>query len=83
MIETDDLYITRRKPRKCPNCGAQRIANILYVFPPCSHDLQKDMDEGRVVVRACCVQGPVPAWECRSCGMRIYRESITNELRLF
>ena len=34
----------KRKPKKCPNCGASRIANILYGLPALSEKLNKELE---------------------------------------
>ena len=72
-------YEYKRKPRKCPMCGSVRIASILYGYPAFSEELQKDMDEGRVVLGGCCVTDDDPVWECVDCSTEIFRKGNQNE----
>lgn len=83
MIETDERCITKHKPRKCPNCGSKRIANILYGPSHFYPGLSQEREEGRVILRACCLKGPVPSWECLFCGVDIYKEAGVEGMSLF
>lgn len=60
-------YRSAQKPEKCPKCGSERIAEILFGLPAFSDELQKDIDEGRVVLGGCCVSGEDPEWKCMDC----------------
>jgi hypothetical protein len=50
MIETDEMFTTSRKPRKCPNCGSKRIANILYGPSHFYPEIQNEIEKGRVLL---------------------------------
>lgn len=64
MHDKDDA-----RPR-CPKCGSEKVAEILWGMPAYSEELQYDLDEGRVVLGGCFVgeDGEDPFWHCTSCG---------------
>jgi len=65
----------KRKPRRCPNCGAAQMASILYGLPDFSSELQRELDEGKTVLGGCCIMGCDPAWQCTRCQLQVYREA--------
>jgi len=40
----------KRKPRKCPQCGSAKIADILYGHPAYLPELDKSLKEGKIVL---------------------------------
>ncbi len=56
------------RPRKCPRCGSERIAEILYGMPDLSGELRLDLEAGRVVSGGCKVTGNDPRWRCIRCS---------------
>lgn len=58
------------KFEKCPFCGFGKVASILYGMPVFSEDLEKDIEEGRIVLGGCCIIGNSPDFECKGCGRR-------------
>ena len=70
-----------RKPRKCPSCGNSPLASILYGYVGFDGELQKKLEEGRIVLSGCCVSDDDPKWECTNCGQKVYKKS-PNELLL-
>jgi len=66
--------IFKRKPKRCPNCGASRIANILYGLPALSEKLNKELDEGKVVLGGCIISEDDPSWCCTKCESVFYKE---------
>ena len=64
----------KQKPSKCPKCGSQKIAKILYGMPAYSTKLRKDMDEGKIVLGGCCIGMDDPVWKCVDCKLDIYRQ---------
>lgn len=64
---------TELKPRRCPVCGSSWIAKILYGYPGCSPDLQRELDRGEVVLGGCIVFSFSPEWQCMDCYAQIYK----------
>ena len=64
----------KRKPRKCPVCGSNKIASIMYGMPVPGEKLQADIDSGRVVLGGCCISMDDPAWKCRECEADFYKD---------
>jgi hypothetical protein len=60
------------KPDKCPRCKSLRVATILYGMPA-SLKIEKEVDEGRVVLGGCCVTDNSPAWKCLECQALLYQ----------
>jgi hypothetical protein len=67
-------YTSKSKPAKCPKCGSERVARILYGEPMGSEELMADLKAGRIVLGGCCITGDDPAWKCLECEMEIYRK---------
>ena len=65
-------YEYRKKPKKCPECGSVKIADILYGYPDFSKELERDIEDGRVQLGGCIVSGNDPVWECSECGTQFY-----------
>lgn len=72
-------YFSKRRPLKCPNCGARKVVSILYGLP--SSDVVAEVTAGKVVLGGCCVTDCDPSWECTDCGTQIYEENLRSRLR--
>ena len=68
------MFRARRKPERCPKCGSKRIARIQWGMPDFSEELQRELDEGTVVLGGCIVSGHDPSWTCQDCGASIFKE---------
>lgn len=67
-----ERYEYRHRPAKCPACGSTRVAKILYGMPILSEGLQRDLEEGRVVLGGCELGDAV--WECADCHVVMHRK---------
>ena len=56
-----------RRPKKCPECGSKRVAEILYGMPAFSDKLERDLEVGRIDLGGCCVTDNDPEWQCVEC----------------
>ena len=72
-------YFSKRRPVKCPNCGARNVVSILYGMP--SSEMMKEGTAGKFVLGGCCVTDCDPSWECIDCGTQIYPERLRSRLR--
>jgi hypothetical protein len=63
---------SQRRPRKCPECGSQRIATILYGFPD-FEAIKDDLESGRIILGGCCISDTDPAWQCLACETVVFR----------
>lgn len=72
MLEPAKRYV--RKPRRCPNCKHTPVATIHYGFPSDSGELQRDLSEGRKVLRGCVIRldGSQPKWKCTNCEIEYF-----------
>lgn len=66
--------IFKRKPNKCPVCGATSIAKILYGMPAPTEDLHKKLEEKKVVLGSCIISEDDPSWCCTECESVFSRE---------
>ena len=62
-------------PPKCPICGSNKIAVYLRGMPAYSEKLQKDLDEGKVILGGCCVSDDDPFYACVDCKTDFYNPS--------
>jgi len=69
-------YKSAKKPNKCPECGSDKIASILYGLPAFSESLRLRIRENKTVLGGCCVTGNDPTWKCVDCGTAIYKLKI-------
>ena len=53
----------------CPYCGSRNIARILSGMPAFTEELQRELDEGKVILGGCEVEGiyPLPRYQCNDC----------------
>jgi hypothetical protein len=52
---------------RCPKCNKTKLAQIMYGMPAMSEELEKQLDEGVVVLAGCCIEGEKPRYRCRWC----------------
>lgn len=50
---------------KCPKCGDENIAEILYGLPAFDESLERDLESGKVVLGGC--EDDAKCWHCNSC----------------
>jgi hypothetical protein len=66
------------KPEKCPDCGSDRVASILYGLPGFTGDLKRRLDAGEVILGGCCVSDYDPIWQCIKCQHRWGRRELSR-----
>ncbi len=54
--------------RKCPKCGSNSVARILYGYPIPSEELEKELEEGRIIMGGCCIPEFPTKWFCNQCS---------------
>ena len=59
------------KPEQCPECGATSIAGIMYGLPDFNEELDRELDERRVVLGGCVVFDDAPKCTATSAGMSL------------
>lgn len=69
------IHYSKSKPKTCPNCGSEKIADILWGYPGYSEEMEKQIEEGKLVLGGCCVTDHDPEWECVECETSIFRIS--------
>ena len=52
-----------KKKRKCPACGSESIAEIMYGMPVNTPELQEALSEGKLSLGGCWVSDASPRWE--------------------
>lgn len=57
-----------QKTRKCPRCGSDSIAKIMYGMPVLTSKLDEALRKGTLSLGGCCVSDNSPQWECNECG---------------
>ena len=70
---------------KCPRCGSNKTAKILYGYPLYTEELQKKLDSGECVLGGCCITSVevngrsvnmMPTRRCFACRKGFGREPI-------
>jgi rubrerythrin len=69
-------YKSAKKPDKCPECGSDKIANILFGLPAFSASLREKIEDHKIVLGGCCVSNESPTWKCTVCGTVIKKLEI-------
>jgi primosomal protein N' len=69
-------YKSVKMPYRCPECGSDKIADVLYGLPAFSTSLRKKIEDHKIVLGGCCVSGNDPTWVCAACNTKIYRMKI-------
>jgi len=55
---------------KCPKCKSEKIATIFWGFPGDMKELEKEIEEKKIVLGGCIVTDHDPKWECTACNHR-------------
>jgi len=55
-------------PEPCPRCGSTSSAIVLYGLPAFTKELERAIEDGRVVLAGCLTYAGAPRWICRQCG---------------
>jgi hypothetical protein len=72
-------YKSIKNPHKCPECGSEKIARILYGLPSFSESLRKRLENNEVVLGGCCITVNDPSWKCVHCGSVVFKMEIDLE----
>jgi len=58
------------KPKvlRCPQCGSEKVAEILYGYP-IFEAIKDDLETGRTVLGGCIVEEDAPQWSCQACSL--------------
>jgi len=65
---------------KCPKCGSDKVAKILYGMPAFDDELEAKVDAGEVVLAGCCIPygAPLRSHECRDCGFQFGEKTLSE-----
>ena len=63
------------KIKNCPNCNSPRIAKILYGYPALDDNLDRAVEECKIVLGGCCVTDNDPDYQCVECQALIYSKT--------
>ena len=69
MKNDNDIENTEDAEVVCPRCGSRNIARIFRGMPSFTEELQHELDEGKVVLGGCEVEGiyPLSCYQCNDC----------------
>lgn len=59
---------------KCPKCGSERVAPILYGMPAYDEELKRQLENEELYLGGCLMSDDAPDYHCFECG-----ENITIE----
>ncbi|MCX7877331.1 MAG: hypothetical protein N2510_01680 [Ignavibacteria bacterium] len=64
----NDLFNTgKQESLKCPFCGSENLARIIYGLPNFNEKMKKDIDKGKIILGGCCISDFDPHWHCNNC----------------
>ena len=63
-MAVDDLT----KAEKCPKCGSDEVAEILYGYP--TPETFETQDRGEIELGGCVISEDAPQWVCKNCKGR-------------
>jgi len=55
------------RPRQCPECGSEKIAEIIYGLVASDLEIEKQVKMGRIVLAGCDVPRKPMRWKCLNC----------------
>ncbi len=64
MVTVDD----RVKGEKCPKCGSDDVAEIVYGYP--TPEAIEARDQGDIELGGCIISEGDPQWVCKNCENR-------------
>ena len=73
--------MTKNEILRCPECGSNNIAEILWGLPAFTDELKKCLDEGKVVLGGCCISDDDPRYQCNECMSTFGRSEFAEETR--
>lgn len=69
-----EMHFYKRKPRKCPVCGSDKIADIMYGIPILSTELERDLKDEKIFLGGCEIYPDDPTWRCADCRTGFIRK---------
>ena len=60
----------KMEKKSCPKCGSDDVATILWGLPIEDPELDKALEEKKIVLGGCVVSKNDPYWECNDCFNR-------------
>ena len=54
----------------CPKCSSKDIAKIVYGLVKIEGELEKELDQNKIILGGCCVSGNDPQFSCNNCNHR-------------
>jgi DNA-directed RNA polymerase subunit M/transcription elongation factor TFIIS len=60
-------YFEETHKKKCPGCGADNTAFILYGLPSFDKSLEQDLENGLIVLGGCDLFEDNPKFQCNEC----------------
>ncbi len=64
--------IVKEKPFKCHICNFEPVSDLLYGVQIIDEQLQKDIDERKVLLGGCSLLDYSPKWLCSNCQTEYY-----------
>lgn len=70
----DEKIFRKRKPQICPSCNSKNVATILWGYPLETAELNKALQENKIILGGCCVSEDEPTWQCTDCYAEIWSD---------
>ena len=60
------------KPKRCPRCNSNLVAEIIHEINSLTPAVQQDLDDRKAVLGVSLKGRENPKWQCIDCGAQIY-----------
>lgn len=64
----------KKKPQICQRCGSTKIADIVYGLPAYDEELERYLNDGKIILGGCCFSKDSPQWECCECHAQFFKQ---------
>lgn len=58
----------KKETIRCPECGSENIAEVLWGMPAFDEELEEKLADGSIVFGGCCISPADSDWHCNDCG---------------
>ncbi len=66
---------------KCPQCGGDSVATILWGYPAFNDALRKKIDSGEIHLGGCIVTEESPRYHCNQCGFEFDNDKTVFDIK--
>ena len=70
------VVLVKDRPERCPECGSEHIADIVYGMPSFSDEMMAKVERKEIILAGTCLVSPFsPKWACTDCGVKFVTDT--------